>query len=179
MIQIGLYILAGLAVLVVAMILYLRWRFIRALRQAGKLIEGELARMAASQPNPETAGARPVADFFRAMQEQQAQVELYTAAFRAVREQAGLDEREWKRIEDRVMLITDAAEAQQIADAVLESLPVDEALDADALAEQLSGGPIRERFEQWNIAQPPGRRFDRIAKIDAPLPADAWLAPTS
>jgi hypothetical protein len=184
MIRIGLYILAGLAVLMVlavAIMICLRWRFVRALRQARQMIESEFARMAAPQPNPESprAPARPMEDFFRAMREQQVQVELYTAAFRAVREQAGLDEREWKRIEDRVLLITDAAGARQIAGAVLESLPPRErdGLDADALAEQFSGGPIRERFAQWNLAQPPERRFDRIAQIETPLPADAWLAP--
>lgn len=170
----------GFVLLVFGLLAYARWRFARAMRQARRMIMAAAADRAGEGASPAAGSDRMNAgEFFRVLREQQAQVELYTAAFRAVRQQAGLGEREWQRIEDRVLLITDAAEPEQIADAVLESLPPREraVIEAAAIATNLAGGTIRERFEQWNLAQPPGRRFDRIARIDDPLVADAWLAP--
>jgi hypothetical protein len=185
----------------VGFVLYVRWKVRRMMRQIHDTLNatlsgvdpasGSMQRQVPGFPDPDDnpdlppegvarrASARTASEFIDLMRQQQEQVQTYAAVFRAVREQAGLNEQEWKRIEDRVLLITDLATPQQIAEAVIESLPpgVRVDLSIDAISAELSTGPIRQQFEDWNLAQPPGRRFDRIARVSDPLPADAWLAP--
>jgi hypothetical protein len=173
----------------VAFVLYVRWKVRRMFRQLQNDLRGSIeSGMHGRAPPPgrvervgsgARAGGTVARELIDLMRQQQEQVETYTALFAAVRQQAGLDEQEWKRIEDRVVLITDQATPGQIAEAVIESLPASagRGLAVTDLADELAVGPIRESFEQWNLSQPAEVRFQRIAQVGEPLPADAWLAP--
>jgi hypothetical protein len=116
----------------------------------------------------------------RQANEAQAASALSDAVREKFLEQTSMPAAEWERLRDRLIIVHDRLSADTVS-GEFQAWAFDEETEADDEGEEAIKYPehltARQGFEYLNSTLPAPRRFEKIAELNEPVPAEIWRVP--
>jgi hypothetical protein len=92
--------------------------------------------------------------------------------------QTSMSAAEWEKTRERLVFIYDLLTPEHVEQRfVTVQDEEDEEDEEPSLPDELAGQPARQAFAALNQSAPPARRFQKLAELSEPVPADVYLAP--
>ena len=146
------------------------WRYAR-----GGVTEDELRAIATK------SGVEMTDDnikMLRDANEAQAAVALTDAVRERFLEQTSMPAAQWERLRDRLVIVHDRLSAEQVcAEFAAWAFDEDNEEKDDANTNYPAHLTPRQGFEYLNSTLPVPRRFENLAEVEEPVPADIWRVP--